>query len=91
MSEELYIAKGVFSFKTPIQCNTQKSTYLLPYYGIVNRTKLLKGTCLFNLKDDPSESQNLIKKHPEVAQRLQKLYAVWLKEVGGPVTHMKKK
>ena len=62
-----------------------------PTNGIVNRTKLLKGTCLFNLKDDPSESQNLIKKHPEVAQRLQKLYAVWLKEVRGSVTHMKMK
>ena len=54
-----------------------------PCKGIVNRTSLLRGDCLFNLRKDPSESRNLIESHPEVAQRLKKQYAGWSKEVAG--------
>jgi arylsulfatase A-like enzyme len=52
-----------------------------PTAGIVNRTEFLKGTRLFNLRDDPSESQDLAKEHPKVTQRLKKLYANWSKDV----------
>lgn len=52
-----------------------------PCSGIVNRTELQQGTRLFNLRDDPSESRDLADEHPEVAQRLQELYADWSKEV----------
>jgi arylsulfatase A-like enzyme len=52
-----------------------------PTAEIVNRTELLKGTRLFNLREDPSESRDLAGEHPEVTQRLKKLYADWSKEV----------
>ena len=54
-----------------------------PTRGIVNRTELLQGTRLFNLREDPSESRDLAKEHPEVVQRLKKLYASWYKRVAG--------
>lgn len=54
-----------------------------PTAGIVNRTGLLKGTRLFNLREDVAESQDLASEHPEVVQRLRKLYADWSKEVAG--------
>ena len=54
-----------------------------PTAGIVNRTELLKGTRLFNLQEDPSESHDLAQEHPEVVQQLKKLYADWSKEVAG--------
>ena len=54
-----------------------------PTSGIVNRTSLLNKTCLFNLKDDPSESRDMTDQHPEVVKRLQKLYAAWSEEVAG--------
>ena len=49
--------------------------------GIVERTELLQNTCLFNLKEDPSESQDLIDQHPKVVERLQELYRAWSEEV----------
>ena len=52
-----------------------------PCDGIVERTELLQKTCLFNLKEDPSESQDLIDQHPEVVERLQELYRAWSEEV----------
>jgi arylsulfatase A-like enzyme len=52
-----------------------------PTSGVVNRTKYLKGTRLFNLAEDPGESLDLAKQNPEVTQRLQKLYAAWSEEV----------
>ena len=52
-----------------------------PCDGIVERTELLQNTCLFNLKEDPSESQDLIDQHPEVVERLQELYRAWSEEV----------
>lgn len=36
---------------------------------------------LFNLRDDPSEQNNVIAEHPEVAARLQKLYDEWWQEM----------
>jgi arylsulfatase A-like enzyme len=54
-----------------------------PTAGIVNRTGLLKGTRLFNLREDVAESQDLASEHPEVVQRLRKLYADWSKEMSG--------
>ena len=41
----------------------------------------MKGTRLFNLREDPSESRDLAKEHPKVTQRLKKLYANWSKDV----------
>ena len=35
----------------------------------------------FNLRQDPGESRDLVKEHPEMTQRLRKLYADWSKEV----------
>jgi arylsulfatase A-like enzyme len=52
-----------------------------PCDGIVERTELLQNTCLFNLKEDPSESQDLIDQHPKVVERLQELYRAWSEEV----------
>ena len=49
--------------------------------GIVERTELLQNTCLFNLKEDPSESQDLTDQHPVVAERLQELYRAWSEEI----------
>ncbi|MCP4782994.1 MAG: sulfatase-like hydrolase/transferase [Fuerstiella sp.] len=54
-----------------------------PTAGIVNRTGLLKGTRLFNVREDVAESQDLASEHPEVTHRLKKLYADWSKEVSG--------
>jgi arylsulfatase A-like enzyme len=51
--------------------------------GIVTQTELLKGTRLFNLREDPSESLDLAQEYPEVTQRLERLYADWSKEVAG--------
>ncbi len=52
-----------------------------PTKGIVNRTELMRGTRLFNLRVDSSESRDVAKEHPEIIQRLKKLYADWSKEV----------
>ena len=52
-----------------------------PCDGIVERTELLQNTCLFNLKEDPSESQDLIDQHPRVVEHLQELYRAWSEEV----------
>lgn len=52
-----------------------------PTEGIVNREKLLKGTRLFNLKNDPGESKDLAKERPKVLNRLQELYAKWSAEI----------
>ncbi len=52
-----------------------------PTKGIVNRTEFLKGTRLFNLREDPSESRDLAKEQPKVMQQLKTLYADWSKEV----------
>ena len=52
-----------------------------PTAGIVNRKNLVKGTRLFNLREDISESRDLAEDHPEVVQRLQKSYADWSEEV----------
>ena len=52
-----------------------------PCDGIVERTELLQNTCLFNLKEDPPESQDLIDQHPRVVERLQELYRAWSEEV----------
>jgi len=54
-----------------------------PCRGIVERTELLQSTCLFNLRKDPSETQNLFHEYPETAERLQKEYAAWKKTVVG--------
>jgi arylsulfatase A-like enzyme len=52
-----------------------------PTAGIVNRKNLVKGTRLFNLREDISESRDLAEDHPEVVQRLQNSYADWSEEV----------
>lgn len=54
-----------------------------PTKGIINRTQFTKGTRLFNLKNDIGESRDLSKQHPEVVERLKKLYAVWSNDVAG--------
>ena len=62
-----------------------------PCKGIVNRTRLLQSTCLFNLKDDPSESRNLAKAHPQIVERLQKMYASWSQKVVGSHSNLLEK
>jgi len=52
-----------------------------PTAGILNRRNLVKGTRLFNLREDISESRDLAQEHPEVAERLKKLYADWSRQV----------
>ena len=54
-----------------------------PTSGIINRTELLKGTRLFDLREDPGESRDLADEHPEVVQRLKMLYAQWSQQVAG--------
>ncbi len=55
-----------------------------PTAGIVNRTKLLKGTRLFNLKDDPGERRDLALENPDVVERLKKLYEEWSERTARP-------
>ena len=62
-----------------------------PCKGIVNRTELIQSTCLFNLKDDPSESRNLINEHPEVVKQLQQMYASWSQKVVGSHSNLLEK
>lgn len=54
-----------------------------PTSGVVNRTELLEGTRLFNLREDPSESRNLSAEYPEVVDRIQGLYTEWSERVVG--------
>jgi arylsulfatase A-like enzyme len=53
--------------------------------GIVNRPQFFGKTCLFNLKEDPGETRNLFESHPEIVERLQKLYQDWSAEVDGSI------
>ena len=61
-----------------------------PTSGVVYRPQYAKGIRLFNLKDDPGESKDLSQSHPEVKQRLQKLYAEWSKTTVGTIGKVKK-
>ncbi len=54
-----------------------------PCKGIVERTEPLQSTCLFNLLEDPSETQNLFNEYPEIVERLQKEYEAWKETVVG--------
>ena len=54
-----------------------------PTSGVVNRTELLEGTRLFNLREDPSESRDLSAEYPEVVDRIQGLYTEWSERVVG--------
>ena len=54
-----------------------------PTSGIVNRTELLEGTRLFNLREDPAESRDLAAEYPEVIERIQDLYTTWSESVVG--------
>jgi arylsulfatase A-like enzyme len=55
--------------------------------GIVERTGLLKSARLFNLREDPFESRDLSEEHPEVMQRLKRIYADWSRDVADPSQH----
>lgn len=59
-----------------------------PCKGIVERTELLQSTCLFNLREDPSETQNLFNEYPEIVERLQTEYAAWKETVVGSHTEI---
>ena len=59
-----------------------------PTSGVVNRTELLEGIRLFNLREDPSESRDLAAEYPEVVERLQNLYNSWTRSVVGSHTGM---
>ena len=61
-----------------------------PTGGIVNREKLLKGTRLFNLKNDPGESKDLANERPEVMKRLQDLYVEWSAEIASQPLNLEK-
>ena len=52
-----------------------------PTSGIVNRSRLLQKTCLFNVKEDPGESRDMSEKMPELFKRLQTRYRTWSKEM----------
>ncbi len=54
-----------------------------PTSGVVNRTELLDGIRLFNLREDPSESRDLAAEYPEVVERIQDLYTEWSERVVG--------
>ena len=61
-----------------------------PTEGIVNRENLLKGTRLFNLKNDPGESKDLSKDRPKVLKRLQELYGQWSSEIASQSLNLEK-
>ena len=62
-----------------------------PCKGIKNQTELLQSTCLFNLKDNPSESINLYDKHPDIVKKIQKEYENWKQNVvGSNINEVKK-
>jgi arylsulfatase A-like enzyme len=54
-----------------------------PCKGIIERTELSQSTCLFNLREDPSETNNLFDEYPEIVERLQKEYTAWKESVVG--------
>ena len=54
-----------------------------PYSRIQEQTALANSTCLFNLKDNPSESENLYGLHPEIVEEIQNKYEHWKKNVVG--------
>jgi arylsulfatase A-like enzyme len=58
-----------------------------PCDGVVERTELFQETCLFNLEEDSSESQDLIDQHPAIVERLQELYEAWPEEVDSHSNH----
>lgn len=43
------------------------------------------GLELYNLKKDPSEKQNLAKKHPQITQKLQQMLQSWREQTDAPV------
>ena len=47
------------------------------------------GLSLFNLKDDPGESRDMAKEHPELVKRLQKLAEPMRKELGDDLMKLK--
>jgi arylsulfatase A-like enzyme len=47
------------------------------------------GLSLFNLKDDPGESRDVAKEHPEIVDRLKKLAEPTRKELGDALTQVK--
>ena len=55
----------------------------LPCSGIVERTELLQSTCLFNLREDPSETRNLFNEYPEIVDTLGMEYEEWMVTVVG--------
>jgi len=44
--------------------------------------KLIDGKTLYHLGNDPSESTNLSKQHPEIVGELLKHHQAWTREVG---------
>ena len=51
-----------------------------PTSGVIDRRKDANKLGLYNLEDDPGESKDLSQSHPEIKQRLEKLYQSWFKE-----------
>jgi len=39
---------------------------------------------LFNITEDPSEKKNLMAEHPEIAESLQKEFALWNRTLAAP-------
>lgn len=46
-----------------------------------SRFKLVNNSELYDLQNDPSETTNLISKHPEVVTQLRESYELWWKEI----------
>lgn len=48
---------------------------------MTNRWRLVYDTLLFDMENDPGQTQNVIDQHPEVANKLREDYEAWWKEV----------
>ncbi len=52
---------------------------------------IASGMQLYNLADDPSETENLVSKNPERVMAMEKLYAEWRSQMGDPISGKKAK
>jgi len=61
-----------------------------PTSGVIDRRQDANKLGLYNLEDDPGESKDLSQSHPEIKQRLEKLYQSWFKERAKDRNHKRK-
>ncbi|GAA3615212.1 arylsulfatase [Flavivirga amylovorans] len=51
------------------------------YAVMYNQWRLVQGNELYNIKEDPSQKNNIADKHPEMVKQLQDHYEVWWQDV----------